>query len=174
MERLNDQHLHYFWTVAKTGPIKAACETLGVAQPTISGQLAIFQKTIGARVFKKEGRKLALTECGLLKSAQLPMHGWLIEVMETPTPVSALLHAGLINAGGFLVFQLRCCTSSRILSTRPKRSPACVGRNAASATRRQLITALESKLGRVPFADVRRRLSGKRWARAATRHQFKL
>ncbi len=33
------------------------------------------------------------------------MHGWLIEVMETPTPVSALLHAGIINAGGFLVLR---------------------------------------------------------------------
>jgi NAD(P)H-quinone oxidoreductase subunit 5 len=42
----------------------------------------------------------------LLKSAQFPTHGWLLEVMETPTPVSALLHAGVINAGGFLVLRL--------------------------------------------------------------------
>ena len=42
----------------------------------------------------------------ILKSAQFPTHGWLIEVMETPTPVSALLHAGILNAGPFLVVRL--------------------------------------------------------------------
>jgi NAD(P)H-quinone oxidoreductase subunit 5 len=48
---------------------------------------------------------LLLAVAGLLKSAQFPIHGWLLEVMETPTPVSALLHAGIINAGGFLVLR---------------------------------------------------------------------
>jgi NAD(P)H-quinone oxidoreductase subunit 5 len=46
-----------------------------------------------------------LAVAGLLKSAQFPFHGWLTEVMETPTPVSALLHAGVINAGGFLIIR---------------------------------------------------------------------
>jgi len=42
----------------------------------------------------------------LLKSAQLPFHGWLIQVMEAPTPVSALLHAGIVNLGGFVLLRL--------------------------------------------------------------------
>jgi NAD(P)H-quinone oxidoreductase subunit 5 len=42
----------------------------------------------------------------LLKCAQLPFHGWLIQVMEAPTPVSALLHAGVVNLGGFVLIRL--------------------------------------------------------------------
>jgi len=41
-----------------------------------------------------------------LKTAAFPLHGWLTEVMEAPTPVSALLHAGIINAGGVLLIRL--------------------------------------------------------------------
>ena len=40
-----------------------------------------------------------------LKSAQLPFHGWLAQVMEAPTPVSALLHAGVVNLGGLLLLR---------------------------------------------------------------------
>ncbi len=41
-----------------------------------------------------------------LKTAAFPLHGWLTEVMEAPTPVSALLHAGIINSGGVLLITI--------------------------------------------------------------------
>ena len=47
-----------------------------------------------------------LVLAAVLKTAAFPLHGWLTEVMEAPTPVSALLHAGIINAGGVLLITL--------------------------------------------------------------------
>jgi NAD(P)H-quinone oxidoreductase subunit 5 len=49
---------------------------------------------------------LLLVGAAMLKSAQFPFHSWLPDTMETPTPVSALMHAGIINAGGFLIIRL--------------------------------------------------------------------
>ncbi len=42
----------------------------------------------------------------IAKSSQFPLHVWLPDTMDSPTPVSALMHAGIINAGGFLLNRL--------------------------------------------------------------------
>lgn len=40
------------------------------------------------------------------KSAQVPLHMWLPDSLYAPTTIHALLHAGIINAGGFLLARL--------------------------------------------------------------------
>ena len=64
MERLNYQHLFYFWNVAREGSVTRASEKLGLAQPTISGQIAVFEESIGVQLFRKQGRNLVMTETG--------------------------------------------------------------------------------------------------------------
>jgi NADH-quinone oxidoreductase subunit L len=43
---------------------------------------------------------------GMSKSAQFPLFIWLPRYLYAPTPATALLHAGIINAGGFLINRL--------------------------------------------------------------------
>lgn len=49
---------------------------------------------------------LLVCAAALVKTAQVPLHGWLPDTMDAPTPVSALLHAGIINAGGVLLIRI--------------------------------------------------------------------
>lgn len=49
---------------------------------------------------------LGFALAAICKSAQVPFHGWLPDTLDTPTPVSALMHAGIVNAGGYLLMRV--------------------------------------------------------------------
>ncbi|MEO1617819.1 MAG: proton-conducting transporter membrane subunit [Planctomycetota bacterium] len=53
-----------------------------------------------------------LVLAAVVKSAQFPFHTWLPQTLETPTPVSALMHAGIVNAGGYLIVRLNPIVAS--------------------------------------------------------------
>lgn len=59
----------------------------------------------GAPSWALQASAMCLALAVVLRTALLPVHGWLIQVMEAPTPVSALLHAGVINLGGFVLIR---------------------------------------------------------------------
>ncbi len=44
-----------------------------------------------------------MTMTAFIQSAQWPFHAWLTSSLNSPTPVSALMHAGLVNGGGFIL-----------------------------------------------------------------------
>ena len=41
----------------------------------------------------------------LARSSQVPFHGWLPATLAAPTPISALMHAGVVNAGAILILR---------------------------------------------------------------------
>ena len=45
----------------------------------------------------------ALLVAAMIQSALVPFHTWLLASMTAPTPASALMHAGFVNAGGVLL-----------------------------------------------------------------------
>lgn len=55
----------------------------------------------GVSVLEIAGTLIAIA--AFARSAQFLLHTWLPYTMSGPTPVSALMHAGIVNAGGFLV-----------------------------------------------------------------------
>jgi LysR family transcriptional activator of nhaA len=64
MEWLNYHHLLYFWVVARQGSIVKASKELGLAHPTISGQIHRLEEVLGEKLFERRGRLLTLTEAG--------------------------------------------------------------------------------------------------------------
>jgi LysR family transcriptional activator of nhaA len=66
MTNLNLKHLRYFWAVARNGSIARASEVLHLTPQTISGQLRELEEQCNAKLFKKAGRNLVLTDTGRL------------------------------------------------------------------------------------------------------------
>lgn len=46
---------------------------------------------------------LLVALAAMTQSAAWPFHRWLMSSLNSPTPVSALMHAGVVNGGGFLI-----------------------------------------------------------------------
>ncbi|MEO1469947.1 MAG: proton-conducting transporter membrane subunit [Pseudomonadota bacterium] len=97
--------------------LKAACDIVGhlaliaaavlMANAFGTGEIAAITEAVAAGA-RPEGLWLVavlLAVAAVAASALIPVQGWLHGVIEAPTPVSALLHAGVVAAGGFLVIR---------------------------------------------------------------------
>lgn len=64
MTDINYKHLRCFWATAREGGAVRAADLLGLAQPTVSRQLAELEQSLGEQLFLREGRGLVLTDAG--------------------------------------------------------------------------------------------------------------
>ena len=87
--------------LAGTGVLAVALVALWTATDaaTISGTIATGVPDGRVRLLAVGGLVLAAA----IQSALLPFHTWLLSSMTAPTPASALMHAGFVNAGGILL-----------------------------------------------------------------------
>lgn len=64
MEWLNYHHLLYFWLAAREGSVTAAADELRLSQSTVSAQIRRLEHVLDERLFRREGRRLVLTDVG--------------------------------------------------------------------------------------------------------------
>ncbi len=101
-----------FWAFIcnRLGDVALLAGALLLRQAYGSWQLAVLFERIAAQPTLHLGglpilpvAGLLVASAGFVRSAQFPLHVWLPYTMDGPTPVSALMHAGIVNAGGFLL-----------------------------------------------------------------------
>ncbi|GAC1477363.1 MAG: hypothetical protein NVS1B12_12470 [Acidimicrobiales bacterium] len=74
-------------------PAAAASELAHASVPVLGGNVLLVVAVL-------------LTVAGISRSALVPVHRWLPSTIAAPTPVSALLHAGVVNGAGMLLVRL--------------------------------------------------------------------
>ncbi|AZH24601.1 proton-conducting transporter transmembrane domain-containing protein [Haloplanus aerogenes] len=88
--------------LASSGLLAVALLTLWLATgaTTVSGVVAGVDAVPQSYWLVAAG---ALLLAAMIQSALVPFHTWLLSSMTAPTPASALMHAGFVNAGGVLL-----------------------------------------------------------------------
>lgn len=66
IDQLNFHHLRYFWAVAREGNLTRTAHRLRVAQSALSSQIQQLESQLGEALFRREGRRLVLTEAGTI------------------------------------------------------------------------------------------------------------
>jgi NADH-quinone oxidoreductase subunit L len=101
------------WLYASTGTVLFYADGQGSLEAAALGTLVRQTTCLGMTI---SSTIALLIFCGAIgKSGQLPLHVWLPDAMEGPTPVSALIHAAtMVAAGVFLVARMYPLMSAQV------------------------------------------------------------
>ncbi|WP_255198528.1 proton-conducting transporter transmembrane domain-containing protein [Halorarius litoreus] len=103
---------------------------------TVSGIASTVGATPSTLVLVAAG---ALLLAAMVQSALVPFHTWLFSSMTAPTPASALMHAGFVNAGGILLVRF-----APVVTVDPGVMLAVVLAGAASALLGKLLKTVQT------------------------------
>ncbi|WP_096391325.1 proton-conducting transporter transmembrane domain-containing protein [Halopenitus persicus] len=84
---------------------------------------------------------VALVLAAMIQSALIPFHTWLLSSMTAPTPASALMHAGFVNAGGILLTRF-----APVITVDPTLMLAVVAVGGASAIGGKLLKSVQTNV----------------------------
>jgi NAD(P)H-quinone oxidoreductase subunit 5 len=87
-----------FWLLAETAGTASISGMISATDAVTTGTT-----TTDTVTSMKFWGLLLVALAAMTQSAAWPFHRWLISSLNSPPPVSALMHAGLINGGGFLI-----------------------------------------------------------------------
>lgn len=101
------------WKTAKASGVMVAKNYL-LSIICMGGAFFVFYSSTGETKISSltpQNSQSMITTIGLLlllvgamaQSAIWPFHRWILSSLNSPTPVSAIMHAGLVNGGGFLL-----------------------------------------------------------------------
>lgn len=106
------EDLQWFTTLAELERMSAAAERLHIAQPTLSRMLARLERRLGAELFDRRGKRIALNEFGRVyyehaRRAQAELDAAGQAVADLANPARGVVRLSFLHSfGGWLVPQL--------------------------------------------------------------------
>ena len=113
---IDERRLRYFLAIVEDGTLTAAAARLHVAQPSLSQALRAFERELGAELFHRVGRGLALTDAG--RALIGPARQALLALEDAR---GAVREVSELRAGTLEIAALATLAADPLMYTRPAR-----------------------------------------------------